>query len=76
MTELYLGVMDALWAMTPGLPIFFVEGGGQGAYKGARFFCLRLSGSVGGGGCCSCGGRGPRGVPPGVTLLNLPLSGD
>jgi hypothetical protein len=36
MTELYLGVMDALWEMTPGLPIFFVEGGGQGAYKGAR----------------------------------------
>jgi hypothetical protein len=35
MTELYLGVMDALWEMTPGVPIFFVEGGGQGAYKGA-----------------------------------------
>ena len=36
MTELYLGTMDALWEMTPGLPIFFVEGGGQGGYKGAR----------------------------------------
>ena len=35
MTELYLGVMDALWEMTPGLPLFFVEGGGQGGYKGA-----------------------------------------
>jgi hypothetical protein len=32
MTELYLGVMDALWAMTPGAPIFFINGGGQGAY--------------------------------------------
>jgi hypothetical protein len=29
MTELYLGVMDELEAMTPGAPIFFVEGGGQ-----------------------------------------------
>ncbi|KIZ06214.1 hypothetical protein MNEG_1745 [Monoraphidium neglectum] len=37
MTELYLGVMDALWEMTPGLPIFFVEGGGQGAYKGINW---------------------------------------
>lgn len=35
MTELYLGTMDALWEMTPGLPIFFVEGGGQGGYQGA-----------------------------------------
>jgi hypothetical protein len=32
MTELYLGVMDALWAMTPGAPVFFINGGGQGAY--------------------------------------------
>lgn len=38
MTELYLGVMDALWALTPGAPIFFINGGGQGAYavSGAR----------------------------------------
>lgn len=32
MTELYLGVMDALWEMTPDAPIFFINGGGQGAY--------------------------------------------
>lgn len=35
MTELYAGVMDALDEMTPGLPIYFIEGGGQGGYKGA-----------------------------------------
>lgn len=35
MTELYTGVMDALDEMTPGLPIYFIEGGGQGGYKGA-----------------------------------------
>ncbi|KAI8474575.1 MAG: hypothetical protein J3K34DRAFT_407464 [Monoraphidium minutum] len=37
MTELYLGVMDALWEMTPDVPIFFIEGGGQGAYKGINW---------------------------------------
>ncbi|KAF6266483.1 glycoside hydrolase superfamily [Scenedesmus sp. NREL 46B-D3] len=37
MTELYLGVMDALWAMTPGAPIFFVNGGGQGNYAGLNW---------------------------------------
>lgn len=37
MTELYLGVMDTLWDMTPGVPIFFIEGGGQGAYKGINW---------------------------------------
>lgn len=52
MTELYLGVMDALWSITPGSPIFFVEGGGQGNFKGgaegpatrtACFDCLCLA---------------------------------
>lgn len=28
-TDLYLGAMDAIWAMTPGAPIFVVEGAGQ-----------------------------------------------
>lgn len=37
MTELYLGVMDALWALTPGAPIFFINGGGQGAYAGLNW---------------------------------------
>ncbi len=30
MTELYLNTMDAIWALTPETPIFFIEGGGQG----------------------------------------------
>lgn len=31
-TELYLGVMDKLWQMSPGKPIFLINGGGQGLY--------------------------------------------
>ena len=37
MTELYLGVMDAIWKMTPEDPIFFVNGGGQGDYMGINW---------------------------------------
>lgn len=36
-TDLYLTAMDALWAMTPGAPIFFVEGGGQTGLKGVNW---------------------------------------
>lgn len=31
--DLYLGAMDALWALTPGSPIFFIEGGGQTGFN-------------------------------------------
>lgn len=37
MTELYLGTMDALESMTPGHPVFFVEGGGQGNLLGLNW---------------------------------------
>lgn len=37
MTELYLGVMDAIWNMTAGAPIFFINGGGQGNYSGLNW---------------------------------------
>eukprot|EP00775_Hariotina_reticulata_P003248 gene3248-3524_t len=37
MTELYLGVMDAIWELTPGAPIFFINGGGQGNYSGLNW---------------------------------------
>lgn len=36
-TDLYLGAMDAIWGMTPGAPIFVVEGAGQGAYAGLNW---------------------------------------
>lgn len=36
-TDLYLGAMDAIWAMTPNAPIFVVEGAGQGAYAGLNW---------------------------------------
>jgi len=43
MTELYLGVMDALWELTPGAPIFFINGGGQGNYSGLNWWDPWLS---------------------------------
>jgi hypothetical protein len=36
-TDLYLGAMDAIEAMTPGAAIFVVEGAGQGAYAGLNW---------------------------------------
>jgi len=37
LADLYLTAMDALWAMTPGAPIFFVEGGGQTGLRGVNW---------------------------------------
>lgn len=37
MTDLYVGVMDKLWGMTPTAPLFIVEGGGQGNYSGLNW---------------------------------------
>lgn len=37
MTDLYIGVMDKLWEMTPTAPIFIIEGGGQGNYSGLNW---------------------------------------
>lgn len=43
MTELYLGVMDALWELTPGAPIFFINGGGQGNYSGLNWWDVGIN---------------------------------
>lgn len=39
-TDLYLGAMDAIWGMTPGAPLFVVEGAGQGAYAGLNWVSI------------------------------------
>jgi aryl-phospho-beta-D-glucosidase BglC (GH1 family) len=35
--EIYLSAMDALWRITPGAPLFFVEGGGQTGLRGVNW---------------------------------------
>lgn len=57
MTELYQGAMDGLWEMTPGLPIFFVAGGGQGGYEGARGAWRAQKGEGAPGGCAQLRAR-------------------
>lgn len=37
LTDLYLTTMDAIWAMTPGAPMFFLEGGGQTGMRGVNW---------------------------------------
>lgn len=46
-TDLYLGAMDAIWAMTPSAPIFVVEGAGQGAYAGLNWVRIPYTCSLG-----------------------------
>ena len=55
MTELYLGAMDKIWALTPSPNVLmYIEGGGQGDWNGGRTI------PWGNGAACDRDGRSPN----------------